>query len=102
MATGAAYLRLRRQKAKRLLEEQVEGIETERRGDEGELVVVDSATDARLATLGSCEEAAEPEVDLPFTPRIRVEYRTDATGTEAEKLGQIRDRLTAAASAWRW
>lgn len=46
MATGAAYLRLRWQNGKRLIEEQVEGIEMEQRDGGETLVLVDSETDA--------------------------------------------------------
>lgn len=102
MATGAAYLRIRRQKARRLLEAQVEGVETEHREDTEGFDVVDSETDAWLATVESCQEASEPDVDLPFTPQTRVEYRTDLTGTATRKLRRVKDQLTAAASRWRW
>lgn len=102
MTTGAAYLRIRRQKARRLLEERVEGIETEQRNGGEEIAVVNSETDAWLATLEPCEGAAEPAVDLSFTPRTHGEYRTDTAETETTKLRQIKDRLTGAASEWRW
>lgn len=102
MATGAAYLRIRRQKAKRLLEEQVKNIETEQQNSGETLAVVDSETGARLVTLESCEKATEPDVNLSFTPQTRVEYQTDTTGTATRKLQQIKDQLTAAASEWRW
>lgn len=102
MATGAAYLRLRRRKAQRLLEERVEGIEIEQRNGGDQLAVADVETDTWLATLESCSEAAEPDVDLSFTPQTRVEYQTNTTGTATSKLQQIKDRLTTAASKWQW
>lgn len=102
MANGAAYLRLRRRRARRLLEESVEGIEIREQSGDAGTVVVDSETDAWLATLEPCEKAAESDADLAFTPRIRVEYRTDPAGSEKGKLRQIKARLTDAASAWRW
>ena len=102
MATGAVYLRIRRQKAKRVLEEQVEGVELEQRSGGNQIAVVDAETDAWLATLESCSEAAELEVDLSFTPQTRVEYQTNTTGTATRKLQRIKDRLTAAASKWQW
>ena len=102
MASNAAYFLLRRQKAKRLLEEQVKGIDIEPGNDGDELAVVDSETGTVLATLDTCEEATEPDVTLLFTPEIRVEYQTDPPDPGARKLQQIRDRLTAAASEWRW
>lgn len=102
MASSAAYLLLRRQKAKRLLEEQVEGIDIEDGNDGDELAVVDSETDTVLATLNTCEAATEPDVTLSFTPEIRVEYQTDLPDPGTRKLQQIKDRLTAAASEWRW
>lgn len=102
MATGTAYLRIRRQKARRLLEEQVEEIEIKPRNGGDHLAVVDAETDAWLATLKSCAEAAKPDEDLAFTPQTRVEYRTDTTGTATRKLERIKDRLTTAASNWQW
>lgn len=102
MTSNAAYLLLRRQKAQRLLEEQIEGIDVELGNDGDELAVVDSETDTVLATLGTCEETTEPDVSLSFTPEIRVEYYTNPPDPRTWKLQQIKDRLTAAASDWRW
>lgn len=102
MASNAAYLLLRRQKAKRLLEEQAEGIDLEPGDDGDELIVVDSETNTVLVTLDTCEEATEPDVTLSFTPEIRVEYQTDPPDPGTRKLQQIRNLLTAAAPEWRW
>jgi hypothetical protein len=79
MATGTPDLVLRQQKGKRLLGERIEGVETEQR-DDGELAVIDSATEVWLASLGPCEEAAEPDLDLPFPDPRRIPDGRDGDG----------------------